>query len=137
MNPAEIIATKLLGWFRHQNGTAYTHGPSGRIFFPDDAMEYPEEWPDLSDWNDIRRIEDALAEKGLYCSYLAQIAHIDPPEDLCAMIAPLLSDEALDGVTDYESRLEQAFVAAAALVKRATAEQCVAAALKVIEEAGL
>jgi hypothetical protein len=79
-------------------------------------------------------MEDALAEKGLYCSYLSKIAHIDPPEDLRVMIASLLSDVALDGVADDEARLEKAFVAAAAIAKRATAEQCVAAALKVIEE---
>jgi hypothetical protein len=104
MTPAEIIATKLLGWFRHQNGTAYTHGSSGRIFFPDDAMEYPEEWPDLSDWNDIRRIEDALAERRLLVPYFFELQ-----TDECEW------PEAL----------------------RANAEQRVAAALKMIEEAGL
>jgi len=109
MTPAEIIATKLLGWFRHQKGTAYTHGSSGRIFFPDDAMEYPEEWPHLSDWNDIRRMEDALAEKGLMVQYANALWKLCPSE----------------GDWEYNYQL------------LAIPDQRVAAALKVIKEAGL
>jgi hypothetical protein len=150
MNPAEIIATKLLGfwecatpdWWRGELGHRWYRSLAGaRCRVHADGYALPGSaygvWPDLSDWNDIRRMEDALAEKGLYCSYLAKIAHIDPPEDLRVMIASLLSDVALDGVADDEARLEKAFVAAAAIAKCATADQCVAAALKVIEEAGL
>jgi hypothetical protein len=121
MNPAEIIATKLFHWFRHQNGTAYTHGPSGRIFFPDDAMEYPEDWPDLTDWNDIRRMEDALAERGLLAAYKCQLSWIWDKES--GLQPPGFTWKAAGLIED--------------VMLRATPEQRVAAALKVIKEAGL
>jgi hypothetical protein len=121
MNPAEIIATKLFHWFRHQNGTAYTHGSSGRIFFPDDAMEYPEEWPVLTNWNDIRRMEDALAEKGLLAKYHHSLWENCALEDW----------QWVEYTNPYFPCLNKY------MPLRATAEQRVAAALKVIKEAGL
>ena len=87
MTPEEIVATKLLG------AEVDEHGFSRLYFNPDD-------------WNDIRRMEDALAEKGLFSQYYMELA--------CATPA---------GGTYWDTR--------------ATAEQRVQAALKVIEEAGL
>jgi hypothetical protein len=126
MNPTEIIATKLLGfwecatpdWWREELGHRwYRSLAAARCRVHADGYALPGSaygvWPDLSDWNDIRRMEDALAEKGLLGKYCHQ---------LCKDRWVLISDP----ITDVGE-----------LIKRATAEQCVAAALKVIEEAGL
>jgi hypothetical protein len=119
MTPAEIIATKLLGWERLPvDPPIYTKGLSEVAV--EDGEEYRRDWdpshtwPDLSDYNCIRRMEDALAEKGLMegspsePSYTRMLRRIVGPDqsDCCVGL-------------------------------RATPEQRVAAALKVIEEAGL
>jgi hypothetical protein len=137
MNPTEIIATKLLGW-RHDGywpsgGKRYKHPnhPDCRVYEDGEGVG-SDAWPDLSDWNDIRRMEDTLAEKGIevWCKYLnflmsdfdptAMSKHLKPLRD-CGQVSP---DAAL-------------LLVGAASALSPTTEQRVAAALKVIEEAGL
>jgi len=124
MNPAEIIATKLLGWERLPvDPPIYAKGRSEVTVV--DGEEYRRDWdlshiwPDLSDYNCIRRMEDALAERGLLRRY----------------------HSALWGncVLEDWQRLEYAspsfFSLQSYIFLRATTEQRVAAALKVLEEA--
>jgi hypothetical protein len=119
VTPAEIIAVKLFGW-RHDGywpsvGKRYKHPnrPDCRVYEDGEGVG-SDTWPDFSDWNSIRRMEDALAERGLMegspsePSYTRMLRRIVGPDQ-----------------SDYCVGL------------RATAEQRVAAALKVIEEAGL
>jgi len=113
LTDAEILATKLLGWSpippQDDEVRSYYHDEFGAAeVYPNDGVwDGAYEWPDLADWNTIRRIEDALWVKGLavFDSYITY----------------------LTWSCEYDRRL----------TLRATQEQCVAAALRVIEEAGL
>jgi hypothetical protein len=115
MSPTEIIATKLLGWAvlneygdYAKDATCASVNRNGELIEdfsrPSAKPHEIHEWPDLDDWNDIRRMEDALAEKGLTWRYFNELNRSCDESPRCL---------------------------------RATAEQRVAAALKVIEEAGL
>ena len=80
MTPTEIIATRLLGWVRveptrddpkvyeHPTGsTAYVGGElDGTGYGPVGGAD----WPDLTDYNCIRRMEDALAERQMLKRYM-------------------------------------------------------------------
>jgi len=117
LNPTEIIATKLLGWERSktypkEQGIRFTHHRFIPAIF-DSEFDFPIQqnwgWPNLADWNDIRRMEDALAEKGLLVQYANALWKLCPSE----------------GDWEYNYQL------------LAIPDQRVAAALKVIKEAGL
>jgi hypothetical protein len=98
MTPTEIIATKLFDFDAlpcltdaHENW--YVHRPTSNVASVDPNTGHLnvswcgcEEWPDLADWNDIRRMEDALAEKGLRISYYCALhdEDCDWPEALTA-----------------------------------------------------
>jgi len=122
-NPTDVeIIARLLGWeevkpvdpygarfspgcyYLHWTNTDNSGTPAGRQF----AGHVP--WPDPTDWNDIRRIEDALVGKGLFARY-CRLLHMMIPANFRG-----------DMVED---------------AKRATPEQCVAAAIRVIQGAGL
>jgi hypothetical protein len=132
MTPAEIIATKLLDFdaLQHLNDAhenCYLHRPSSNVASVNPktghltvSWEGCEEWPDLADWNDIRRMEDALAKKGLGAQYA------------CALVASL-RDAVLACLGDQDIEAS-AFHLVSVPCLRATAEQRVAAALKVISE---
>ena len=125
MTPEEIIATKLLGWvdegvmsngehwfFHPQHGRARLSAKNGTV-----NLGQQSTWPDLSNWNDIRRMEEALAEKGLSAKYYSTLtSHV--------------TFNALESFADNAIKLLSA-------LSRSTPEQRVQAALKVIESAGL
>lgn len=88
----EIIA-KLLGWEKAERKGHYRKWPHYAIahdipglrssVFRSDGNRIEESFPDLTNWNDIRRMEDALAEKGLrpvYALALSQIPEIREAE---------------------------------------------------------
>ncbi|CAB4140648.1 hypothetical protein UFOVP398_61 [uncultured Caudovirales phage] len=121
MTPTELIAVKLFGWERvepeRDDPTAYEH-PTGSTAYVGGELDGTgygpiggADWPDLADLNDIRRMEDALAERGLISLYVAAIEIIVP-------ITP-----------DYDQNL----CWREWRILRATAEQRVAAAVKVLE----
>ena len=120
MTPTEIIAVKLFGWkrveperddpkvYEHPTGsTAYVGGElDGTGYGPIGGAD----WLDLADLNDIRRMEDELAERGLGKAYAKRLV-------------------AAFDLLPYEG----AFGQVAVPCLRATAEQRVAAAVKVLE----
>ena len=132
MTPAEIVAVKLFGW-------RATEAPSGllksnRYYSHPDlcgfvgvADSYTDtrwlregEWPDFTDerlaWYWIRRVEDALAEKGLIDEYVLNLwrSRVHGDEWIAKSASP-----------DWVNIL------------RATAPQRLEAAIRVVEEAGL
>ena len=126
MTPEEIIATKLLGWERgveDDGQVVYLHKESGSVHYFGGELDgcgmgqiNGADFPDLSNWNDIRRMEDALAEKGLSAKYYSTIT-------------ASVEFNALESFADNAIKLLSA-------LSQATPEQRVQAALKVIEEAG-
>jgi len=132
MNPAEIIATKLFGWQLGGSPGCYVKeassvclnndGSVGEWFAPPSARkDQLHDWPNLADWNDIRRMEDALTEKGLLAKYHHSLWENCAPEDW----------QWVEYANPYAPCLNKY------MPLRATAEQRVAAALKVIEGDGL
>ena len=123
MTPEEIIATKLLGWERgaeDDGQVVYLHKESGSVHYFGGELDgcgmgqlNGADFPDLSNWSDIRRMEDALETDEHYLEYRK------------ALLAETESAIAMNDYMDWYRIL------------RATPEQRVQAALKVIEEAGL
>ena len=88
MTPAEIVAVKLLGWsLRPDDGgqKCYEH-LSGSVHFVGGELDGcgmgqcgGEDFPDFIDnyaaWYWIRRVEDALDERGLIARYLVHLCH--------------------------------------------------------------
>ena len=127
MTPAEIIAVKLFGWrpLTEDKWLAFIGRDRDRpaiVRYFGDGKSYcgDVDLINLSDWNSIRRMEDTLAERGLYCTYM----------NILAEGKGVTKESSQNGI--YNSYKLDAFNA-----KRATAKECVAAALKVLEEAGL
>jgi hypothetical protein len=111
MTPAEKIAIGLLGW--KLIGKSKTHhiysGPNGEpesLHTETGVAIFEQNWPDLTDWNTIRRIEDELFERGWFEDYIENLRALCPP--------------------GHNSRY----------IQRATAEQCVDAAIRTIEAHG-
>jgi len=87
LTDAEILATKLLGWEsippEFDEARAYYHNKFGPAYvFPDGSWTGASEWPNLADWNTIRRIEDAIWGKGRaysdrYIAYLTWSCEYD------------------------------------------------------------
>jgi hypothetical protein len=86
LTPAEIVAVKLLGWepYHSEDGRAYKLDGYAVIYVGNDPEPYvgrtPKgNWPDFTDdrlaWYWIRRVEDALDEKGLIARYLVHLCH--------------------------------------------------------------
>ena len=79
----EIIATKLMGWRadKRSRGCKWTRWTledplDVAIVYDDGYTSGSDYWPNLSNWNDIRRMEDAIAEKShwdLYTAYLWEV----------------------------------------------------------------
>ena len=80
MTPTEIIATKLFGWERCERDTQdsrrYEH-PKGGVAFVSGELDGGgfgpaggEDWPDLTDWLWIQRMEDALLQQELLDEYV-------------------------------------------------------------------
>lgn len=118
MTSNEIIAMRLFGWVKDNRplppnvergyvlpGTV--HRCSVTCNQSVASFSY---WPDLTDWNWIRRMEDALAERGLGKAYA---------QTLCGAYPELLTPDEFDAI--------------AAPCLRCTASQRVAAAVKVLE----
>ena len=113
MTSTELIACTLFGW-KAADSKEFV-GPHGarvavehdRAFDIKPCSTYA--WPDLADWNWIRRMEDSLSERGLWSQYC---------HELCNGRWVLITD----AVTDVGE-----------LVGRATADQRVEAAVKVLE----
>lgn len=128
LTATEIIATRLLSWtyIREEDGSKlYTH-PTGSSQYVGGDLDGTgagqingADWPDLENWNDIRRMEDALAERWLLGAYLSKI----------------YVDENAEWYANYGHSPTLLFAAYYAL--RATPAQRVAAAIRVIEEEGL
>ena len=127
MTPEEIVATKLLGWERgveDDGQVVYLHKESGSVHYFGGELDgcgmgqiNGADFPDLSNWNDIRRMEDALAKKGLSAKYYSTIT-------------ASVEFNALESFADNAAKLLSA-------LSQATPEQRVQAALRVIEAAGL
>ena len=131
MTYTEIIAVKLFGWesmncewpdeiwYCHPSGAEHRLGTPYNEYI---VVDGEEEWPDFEDerlkWYWIRRMEDSLAERGLNRHYMVALWHLyaghrnDPFPDL----------------DNPECCLECGL--------RATAEQRVEAAVKVLEGQG-
>ena len=94
MTPEEIIATKLLGWVACEPYPGLESRPyrwylrcacppelSCYIGFESDHVAFSRHdgspWPRLHDWNDIRRMEDALAEKGILSGYIDTLLYVN------------------------------------------------------------
>jgi len=111
MTPAEIVAVKLFGYkpiVELRKGD-WTHGhlfSDGRAYGSHEAM--PDFRNDQIQWHSIRRVEDAIWEKGLSFEY-----------------RNVLWKTKIDREWDYEYQM------------RATVPQRLEAAIRVIEEAGL
>jgi len=138
MTPTETIAVKLFGWepylpkpleFDDDVRALYRkEGELVALFNLDPPClravaidgSTAVDWPDLADWNWIRRMEDALADKGLLSQYINRLSWHPYSED-----------------QDSERRSLTSVEESHWFYLRATASQRVAAALQVIEEAGL
>ena len=125
MTYTEIIACKLFGW--KAAGTKEFVGPHGarvavehdRAFDVKPCSTYT--WPDLADWNWIRRMEDALAAKGLWGAYILALLEQPFPVDYSYEWPRQGMDPQTYGVWH---------------TTRATADQRVAACVKVLEGQG-
>jgi hypothetical protein len=141
MTPTETIAVKLFGWLESRPADPDEDGKNVRkIYFnakgeeayllvdgtySDDGInDALDEWPDLTDWNWIRRMEDALAEKGLFVQYAGALSDIVPAEEC--------KPKGL-----FESPADLIIFVGLALGMYATPAQRVSACLRVIEDAGL
>ena len=79
LTDAEMIATRLLGWVLHKAGTDFRRGAAHAHRFnaegdPDDNIFYRNadpcaDWPDLTDWRGIRRMEEEIAKRYLLDEY--------------------------------------------------------------------
>jgi hypothetical protein len=118
MNPAEIIATKLLGWRLHKGDENYEDYSHFMIFSDGKPWCSVCDMPDLSDYNCIRRMEDALAEKGLLGKYILALLDQLFPVEYAYEWPKQGMDPGTYGVWH---------------TTRATTEQRVAATLKVLE----
>jgi hypothetical protein len=126
MTPTETIAVKLFGWKRDDSRNPlpdrdreYTMtSPTGYKRLACIKIATGEElfgnhhWPDLADWNDIRRMEDAMAAKEgqLFRRYCDLLTLMIPADDR--------GDKTLDAM-------------------RSSPAQRVAACLRVLQDAGL
>ena len=128
MTYTEIIAVKLFGWERIEDKPEKILGPPSRwyelgnystaVYDNGSAVGWTAgNWPDFTDgslrWYWIRRMEDALAERGLGKTYA---------QTLCGAYPELLTPDEFDAI--------------AAPCLRATADQRVAACVKVLEGQG-
>lgn len=121
MTSTELIATKLFGWERvkptREDPKVYEHSTGSTAYVGGDldgAGCGPiggEDWPDLTDWNWIRRMEDVLAERQMLMAYMMALTEAYDTE--------FSGDGPLPGTL--------------AMFLRATAAQRVAAAVKVLE----
>jgi hypothetical protein len=124
MTDTETISV-LLG-FRHatqEERDSMANGSFSKNWwgFRDGKMRVgPSDWPDLDDWNWIRRMEDALAEKGLLPRYIME----------------LLSQPYTEA-QDLERRSLGFVNEVFWFFTRATPAQRVAACLRVLQDAGL
>lgn len=80
LTPAEIIAVKLFGWkFEgagfNFNGKVYSRNGQRANINPDGSRRFDPTryWPEVTDWNWIRRMEDELAAKGLLEAYMLRL----------------------------------------------------------------
>lgn len=130
MTDTELIATKLLGWERIDEDIlaprhifhrywSKAHGDTAEVSpVPGASVNAPgtdENWPDLTNWNDIRRIENALAENGAWDRYEKALERI------------AIFDNGYDGIEDVAP--------VKSLLLRSTTEQRVAACVRVLREA--
>ena len=120
MTDTETIAVELFGWRRAESQEgfkAYRLGPSPTYLINQDGTARFRwvdcEWPDLADWNWIRKMENALAERGIV-PWLAYGA---------ALKSAVMAD-----------RKPTQIIFDSDVYLRATTAQRVAACLKVIEE---
>jgi len=130
MNPTETIAVKLFGWEQiPDDGPAtdkcfqFNKGP--KLWLRDgvfDGGSGVPHWPDLTDWNWIRRMEDAL------------FSTIRLGEEMYGLALTQIVKEAEDPAWLALNRPPKVSWTACL---HATAPQRVAACLRVLEEAGL
>lgn len=116
LTPAEVVATKLFGWERLLDQCPTTwhsarHFSDGKPYVSL-TRGFPDFTTDVCKWYWIRQLEDALTERGLGKAYAkALVARFDFIDDTFdAVVVPCL---------------------------RATVEQRLAAAVRVLEEAGV
>ncbi len=141
MTDTEKIAVGLFGWGDGRKVEPEWDGPNAKKVYEKNGQEVfaytdgtcsgefrpSSEWPDFTDdrlkWYWIRRVEDALAEKRLLTAYVTQL------------------DALAAGTDEWRAQKETGAVSDSALqwreyhILRATVEQRLAAALRVIEEA--
>lgn len=127
LTDAELIA-KLLGWVPYNPSANYSHcrcyrkGRQWEGIRIADGSQYckNDNWPDLANWNDIRRMEEAIVEQKLFAEYLFALTS-----------QPYTKEQ------EEERRSLSSVEESWWFFCRATQAQRVAAAVKVIQEAGL
>ena len=118
LSDTAFIAERLFGWkadkrTRGVKWTRWTREPYDVAIVYDDGINPDSPWPKLDDWNDIRRMEDALSKESLYFDYARH---------LCTMVSGMDYFIGSNQTPDWLVCL------------RATAPQRVAAAVKVLRE---
>jgi hypothetical protein len=114
----EFLAQKLFGWELVETNEYYRRENAGDRhsykLMPDDMLLIGKgKFPDFTDWNWIRRMEDRMETDALYAKYRD------------ALLAVSAKDQAMWTYADWYKIL------------RATPAQRIAAAVRVLEEAGL
>lgn len=118
LSNTELIATRLLGWepaiCAEPNVVRFEYAPGSNIYFKNGAFDggLRELWFDPANWNDIRRMEDAIFRMG---------------PDACDKYLTNLKQERYGNavISDFNSGL---------MMMCATALQRVAACVKVLRE---
>lgn len=132
LTDTEKIAVALFGWVadkrtRGYKWTRYTRqSPIGVVICHDDGIwTGSEDWPNITDWNWIRKMEDAIAERDLNLLYAEalydQTGNVAYATMLDGAHAKRMSSDALTRLIPFACGI------------RATAAQRVAAAVKVLE----
>lgn len=81
MNHTDRIAVKLFGWKFKSTGYNFSGsrwispaGHEANISLTGESIFDPSgQWPDLTDWNWIRKMEDAIDEKDLLMMYICNL----------------------------------------------------------------